>query len=478
MRKAVICMKRLAVFVLSVCLLLSMIPVALASPLPFGDVSMGDWFFEEVAYVYNAGLMSGTSETVFSPSGTTTRGMIVTILHRMEGKPDGTGTFSDVASGDYYAKAVAWAADNGIVSGYGNGRFGPGDAITREQLAAILYRYAQNCGRNMERSGDLSAFADEDKVSAYAVQAMQWAVGEGLISGVGSGMLDPAGTATRAQAAAILSRFCKAAPLPQPEQPKPEEPTSEKPDEQIADEDILLVAGETYHLGMDTSKLPDADEMLPSVYGFTWYVFGTEDYAGFFAAGVRNGKVVALTSSGDSFSYLGYEAGDQNTEGVKELFADQHDQNAIHGVLLLSDGIWEGTLTADALAGESKMLLHLTNGFRLHHGQSQLQWCDVAAEAARLHSVDMADNNYFSHDSQNGTKFYERMKSQGLAMETAGENIAASTIGMASFEAYHGWVNSLSHREVMLGDYTHLGVGGGYNASATWSCCYTQDFYR
>lgn len=184
-----------------------------AGELPFDDVGKGDWFHDAVQYVYESSIMSGTSENRFSPKTNTTRGMIVTILYRMEGSPSaGKASFTDVGAGKYYADAVSWANENNVVSGYGNGRFGPDDPITREQMAAILYRYSAVKGYDTSARGSIDGFADKGHISAYAVDAMRWAVGEGLISGVGSDRLDPAGKALRCQVAAILTRFCSTNP--------------------------------------------------------------------------------------------------------------------------------------------------------------------------------------------------------------------------------------------------------------------------
>lgn len=180
--------------------------------LPFTDVGEKDWFREAVDYVYRAGLMSGTGDTTFSPETVTTRGMVVTILHRYEGTPAAApSNFPDVPLEQYYTEAVAWAAANGVVNGYDNGSFMPDQAITREQMAAILYRYAQYKGMDVSGRADLSAFADADQVSGYAVDAMAWANHAGLINGMGDHTLQPKGSATRAQVAAILMRFCKLA---------------------------------------------------------------------------------------------------------------------------------------------------------------------------------------------------------------------------------------------------------------------------
>ena len=182
----------------------------LAGALPFTDVASDAWYTDAVKYVYANGLMSGTSDTVFSPAVVTTRSMIVSLLYRLEGEPSATAApFPDVADGQWYTNAVNWAAANGIVSGYGDGRFGPADPITREQMASILYRYAQYKGYDVTGSADLSGYADASTISSYAVGAMQWANAEGLISGTSATTLSPKGSATRAEAAALLMRFCE-----------------------------------------------------------------------------------------------------------------------------------------------------------------------------------------------------------------------------------------------------------------------------
>lgn len=177
---------------------------------PFTDVKSGDWFYDGVAYAYQQGMMNGVSATSFDPYGTTTRGMIVTILYRLEGSPAVSGSaFNDVADGAYYADAVTWASKNGIVTGFGDGAFGPDQAITREQMAAILYRYAAMKGYAVTDRADLTGFADAGSVSDYAKEAMAWANAAGLITGVTSTTLDPQGGAQRCQAAVILARFCQ-----------------------------------------------------------------------------------------------------------------------------------------------------------------------------------------------------------------------------------------------------------------------------
>lgn len=176
--------------------------------LPFTDVRESDWFYDDVVFAYENGLFSGTSDTTFSPNTSMTRAMLVTVLYRLEGQPavNGRSGFSDVQYNGYYEDAVTWAADNGIVNGISTSTFSPNANVTREQMAAILYRYAQYKKYNTAASSSLNSFSDHASVSGYAVMPLQWAVAEKLING-SAGKLMPTGNATRAQVAAILHRF-------------------------------------------------------------------------------------------------------------------------------------------------------------------------------------------------------------------------------------------------------------------------------
>ena len=176
--------------------------------LPFTDVASSAWYYEAVAYVYNAGMMTGTNDgTTFSPAMSLTRGMMAQVLYNLEqGNAGIAGSFTDVADGAWYADAVNWAASKGIVNGYGDGRFGPEDSITREQMALLLYNYANFKGYDLTATTDLAAFTDGDQVSDWALYAMKWAVAEGLIQG-SNNSLNPLGTASRAEVAQILMNF-------------------------------------------------------------------------------------------------------------------------------------------------------------------------------------------------------------------------------------------------------------------------------
>ena len=178
--------------------------------LPFTDVRESDWFYDDVVFAYENGLFSGTSDTTFSPNTSMTRAMLVTVLYRLEGQPavNGRSGFSDVQYNGYYEDAVTWAADNGIVNGTSTSTFSPNVNVTREQMAAILYRYAQYKKYNTAASSSLNGFTDYATVSGYAVTPMQWSVAEKLVNG-SNGKLMPTGNASRAQVAAILHRFAE-----------------------------------------------------------------------------------------------------------------------------------------------------------------------------------------------------------------------------------------------------------------------------
>ena len=182
-----------------------------APDLPFSDVTESDWFYDAVTYAYENGLMDGVGAGLFAPNSETTRAQLVTILHRLAGQPapSGDSGFSDVETGTWYTDAVAWAAQNGIVNGVSDTQFAPGDDITREQLAVILYRYATYQGYDVSQRAGLSGFVDAGTISTYAQEALSWASAQGLVLGFEDDSLRPQGNASRAQIAAVLMRFCQ-----------------------------------------------------------------------------------------------------------------------------------------------------------------------------------------------------------------------------------------------------------------------------
>ncbi len=224
---------------LPLCLLMSLLPVpAHASGLPFADIDENDWYCGAVRYVYEQKLMDGTDGAAFSPDETTSRGMVVTVLHRMEGCPPSPDAgFSDVPPDRWYSGGANWAAASGVTGGYGDGSFGPEDSVTREQLAAILYRYCSYRGYDTGTAGDVSVFPDAGEISPYAVEAVAWAAASGILSGGEDGYLAPGRGASRAEVATVLARFHQTAFLPAssgqsekepelPARPAQEEPVS------------------------------------------------------------------------------------------------------------------------------------------------------------------------------------------------------------------------------------------------------------
>ena len=183
---------------------------------PFVDVTEGDWFYAAVDAVFQRDLMTGTDATHFTPGGTASRAMVATILWRMAGQPqaDNTLSFTDIPASAWYTEAVRWAAETGIVTGYSDTKFGPDDPVTREQFAAMLYRYARTLGEGFTGSWSFPLdFPDAAEVSDYAYEALCWLTMENVINGMEDGALHPQGTATRAQLATMLQRFCQAADL-------------------------------------------------------------------------------------------------------------------------------------------------------------------------------------------------------------------------------------------------------------------------
>ena len=231
---------------------------------------------------------------------------------------------------------------------------------------------------------------------------------------------------------------------------------------------FLKVAGKDYWIGMAESALGKPDETLSSIHGLKWLVFGTTTYDNFFAAEIKNGKVVTLISAGPAWNYRGYKAGDKidvDNATTRRLYTDKNDNNKLTTVK-----------NQQTLAGESKLQFHLTNAFRrIYAPDKLLKWSDKAATSAKLHSQDMADKNYFNHTALDGSKPKKRMSAQGIKSQITGENISGGYED--AFAATNGWINSKGHRSNMLGGYNRLGVGIATNSKSKYGIYYTQNFY-
>lgn len=524
-------MNRWIGLLLALTLLCGLIPTAVATnETYFSDVASDSWYYDSVQYAVNMGLMNGMGNNCFAPDTQMSRAMLVTVLWRYAGSPEkGENLFSDVKNGQWYTNAIAWAAENGVVTGVGNGKFDPEGTVTREQLAVVLYRYSQSLALDTSRQEELADFPDAQKVSPWAQAALSWAVTEGLITGNKTGSkvyLEPQGSATRAQVAAILMRYienyCRNA-CPHTEtalrgaveatcttdgytgdvccllcgyRVSMGESVTRFFHDYVDDvcticgerrnSEALLVAGKTYTLGMSESELTGLagapDEMLPTVAGYTWYVYGTDDYTDFFMAGIYEETVISLCATGVGFSYRGKRMGDDMpnvaaTECRMRICADTNDNNIFLAVQLTNMYYTDQeNYTTETLAGESKANFHLTNAFRIYHGRDVLKWSDAAATSARLHCEDMAAQNYFSHYSLDGRSPGDRMKQQGIQWLGWGENICAGY--RSGFEAYNGWVNSSGHRKGMLESaMVYLGVGFAVNSNSTYFIYAAQNFY-
>ena len=247
-----------------------------------------------------------------------------------------------------------------------------------------------------------------------------------------------------------------------------------------------------YRLWMTESALRAAagapDETLKGIWGITWYLYGTGNYANFFMAGISENQVVALCAAGSSCYYAGIRIGELSAastsmvkngsaSAVVECFTDENDSSRLHCVSMydFSDET-EADYSAANLAAESKIDFHLVNAFRNLNGKRALVWSSKTAAAALAHSADMSANNYFSHDSQDGRKFSERLTAAGIAWTSCGENIAAGNSD--AVHAHSAWVNSSGHRKNLLGDnYSYMGTGASYSEGSDYKRYYTEDFY-
>lgn len=522
-------MKRFLSLFLALVLLLGVIPSAAAAD--FTDVPENSWYRDAVQYAVNMGLMNGISDSQFAPETSMSRAMLVTVLWRYAGSPkEGTNNFNDVTNGLWYTDAIAWAAENGVVTGVGNGKFDPDGSVTREQLAVVLYRYSNAEGIDTSGRKSLDSFPDATKVSPWAADALSWAVAVGMINGIGSGSqtsLAPQGSATRAQVAAILMRYilnvcnagCAHSKSIIVNEVAPTCTTDGYSGDVIcatcgymlsqgktlsklyhdydangvcincglrANAESIDVAGKTYSLGMTKAELialaGKPDEIFSATAGYAWYVFGSDDYQDFFMSGVYEDTVVSLCATGVGFTYLGRGMGDEMPEVTgnecrMQLCIDSNDNNIFYAVQL-TDMSYSGqsVYDEDALWGEGMANFHLTNAFRVYHGESILDWSGPATTSARLHSQDMADNDYFSHYSQDGRNPGDRMLEQAISWRGWAENICAGY--RSGFEAYDCWVNSEGHRSNMLADFLEfLGVGFAVNSDSTYFIYATQNFY-
>jgi uncharacterized protein YkwD len=346
-------MKRITA-VLLVFLLLFTLTTPAGAASQFADVSPDAWYAVAVTFVVNEGIMHGTGDSTFSPNGMMSRAMVATILHRLAGEPAVVfePVFADVPAGRWYSSAVIWASSNQIVHGVGSGRFAPHDNVTREQLATLLFRFAvfSDMDTDVPRSHNLLPFDDRMQISSWAVAPLLWATYHGLITGTSDTTLTPAGTANRAQCAVILYRFLQLGNTsPQPDpEPPVEEPRPPVPDPPIA--------------------------IPPNATAEEWRMF----------------------------------------EQVNEI--------------------------------------------RAAHNSPPIQWCNCLADVARAHSFDMWLRDFHGHANPDGIGPGGRIRNAGIDFIVASENIAS---GFRTPEAANeGFMGSPTHRQTLLAPgWTHIGIG-------------------
>ena len=437
-------MKKIKLFPLVLSLLLIFNFIKVGAKTAFSDVPESGLFSDAVSYLSGRGIISGYEDGTFRPYGQLTRAEAATIIVRAGNLPvsDIKSTYSDVPNNHWARKYIMSATRSQIISGMGDGTFSPDTPVTYNQIIKMIVCLMDLEGYASDRggwpSGYLRAALDAEVFDTEIYRALQTRGND---------------NAVRGDVAIFVYNSV------------------------IADLRGFFVNGTSYTLGMDAGSLPTPDETLPSTAKFTWYVYGTKTYENFFAAGVYDGKVVALSSSGKGFTYKLLSFGEKPEGSVPYgIYVDKNAGGTVHGVYIRSDSYRESDVVSDyTLAGESKFNFHVTNAFRVAHGKAPLVWDSKAATSARLHSKDMAEKDYFSHESLDGRKVPDRLRAAGISHRSYGENIAAGR--SLGFKNYDAWVNSEGHRKNILSNQKYLGVGAAYNAASTYGYYFTQNFY-
>ncbi len=481
--------KRLVCALLVLALALSLAPAAFAdaglnnfrrtktyTAATFADVSASDWFAPAVEAAYELGLVDGVADAQYDPAGHVTVAATLALACRVHNIYNGgSGAFEQ---GDvWYQVYIDYAAENGIAPA---GRYSDYNAdATRADFAVIMAAALPD--EALPALNDVESVPDVPLTAPYA-PAVYKLYRAGVLTGNDDyGTYTPDAALQRSAVAALVSRMADSSlrqrfTLAEPKTAKNE----------------LRAGGKTYRIGMSVSELTALagapDERVSGFGGCENYIFGTDTYKSFFIAQTYGGKVVGLMSAGPAFTYMGYKAGmaypdsdgdPSESPVIVSAVSDKNDGGILHAVHVYDRSIKPfiaDRASPEELYGESRIIFHLTNAFRLYHGLSPLGWDAGAAEAARLHSQDMADQDYFEHQSLDGRTPWDRMGAQGVVYHAAGENIVAGYRN--GFTSYNGWVNSAGHRSNMLEPrFEKLGVGGGYNKNSVYCIFFTQDFF-
>ena len=442
-------MKRGVCVFLLICMVVTSVAAAW-----FPDVPTSHEHYDAITALSEKGIINGYSDGTFKPNGNITRAEAATIIARAAelGKSSKASLYYDVATGSWACGYIMAATDAGIINGFGAGKFSPNGTVTYNQMIKMIV-----CMIGLEDQ----ALKNGGWPLGYVTTASR----HGIIDSSTSTSIRYKGLGNTPIARQKVAAFLYNALA-------------------YREKNTLYVGGKALWLGMSASRLGTPDARLDSVGNFVWYIYGTDTYQNFYAVGVDQNKIVALTAAGRGFRYMGYQSGDVVQPNIYLnsnacLYADSNDGYIAHGALILADGYQYDRHVPAAweLAGECKLNFHCVNAFRVYHNLRPLKWSEQAAVSARLHSEDMAQNNYFSHTSLSGTSVGERIYEQGIDWMSCGENIAAGTGHFLGFYAYNGWVNSAGHRKNMLNDYNYLGIGMAYNQNSTYRFYTTQNFF-
>lgn len=416
----------------------------------FSDVNYNTPYYDSVIYLAERGIINGYDDSTFRPDGYISRSEAATMFVRAAELPESykSSIYKDVP-GDFWAfKYIMSATDYGIISGMGDGTFLPYDKVTNNQLVKMAVCMA-GLDEEAQKNGGWP--------SGYQYSALTNNIIDQNLYNYIKYYQQGDAPAVRSVAAYIIHNALK-----------------------YTKSGIMTVGNKVYSINMSADSLLEPDEKLESTEGFLWYVYGTDSYREFFALGVQENKVVALASAGDGFSYNGYKSGDTPAYATDNLFTDKNDGGKVHGVLVLKEKDYylkNVKITANTLYGEAKMNFHFTNAFRVHHNLKPFKWSEKAALSARLHSEDMATNNYFAHESLDGRRSSTRISAQGIDWIKCAENISGGTIRNLGFHSYDSWVNSEGHRNNLLNSCEYLGVGVAYNEYSEYTYYHTQNFY-
>ncbi len=442
--------KKILCLVIFLCIIFS----SFASAADFSDVPSDSEYYDAISHLADKGIINGYSDGTFRPSGHITRAESAAIIVRAAelSENGGKSIYSDVPENHWARGYIMAATDANILNGFGNGIFSPSGKVTYNQILKMIVCMVERGDKALENGGWPKGYIKE----AYDIGIIDSSRYNSLFYGKDGDL-----PATRGDVALFIHNALS-----------------------FIENNTLRIGDKELSLGMSSGILDSPDEILPSTANFNWYVYDTDTYGYFYAVGVDKNKIVALASTGIGFNYKGYTCGSLKKADEKSdfIYTDSNDGNIIHSIFILDDdydiGFSDAEISAEKLSNEAKMNFHFTNAFRVYHGLKPLKWSDKAAKSARLHSEDMAENDYFSHTGLNGSSCSQRMEAQGISWSWCGENIAGGTIRFLGFHSFDGWVNSEGHRNnILKAAFTNLGVGIAYDKSSKYTYYHTQNFF-